>query len=419
MARIKKETIDKSTKEELGDSIKDELESTQEQTTENINENNLEHELNEILENDGEVSVVEQEGVLLVEEPVSEQEGILLVEELVSEITEQIIEEKLLPAKETKKSKATPRKRGKKTVEELYDDSILTIQNNTELSTDKDKDDILWHEVQNTFRTKKILTGMLGGVERTENGSIIAVVYYKELRVIIPVNEMMIRLTTEGDYGETLQRQNKILGNMLGAQIDFIIKGIDGKSRTIVGSRTDAMMKKRNMFYMESDKNGRKRIFPERIVQARVIAVAEKIVRVEIFGVETSILARDLSWDWVGDAREEYNIGDEVLVRITEVKADNIDTITVKADIRSLLENNRKEKLSKCRVQGKYAGKVADIHKGVVFVKLSTGINAIAHSCFDSRTPSKKDDVSFVVTHIEEEKGMAIGIITRIIKQNI
>jgi len=33
--------------------------------------------------------------------------------------------------------------------------------------------------------------------------------------------------------------------------------------------------------------------------------------------------------------------------------------------------------------------------------------------------PGKKDDVSFVVTAIEEERGVALGIITRIIKQNL
>ncbi len=46
------------------------------------------------------------------------------------------------------------------------------------------------------------------------------------------------------------------------------------------------------------------RVYEGRIVQARVIAVAEKVVRVEVFGVETSILARDLAWDWIGDAHE-------------------------------------------------------------------------------------------------------------------
>ncbi len=95
-------------------------------------------------------------------------------------------------------------------------------------------------------------------------------------------------------------RQNKILGNMLGADIDFIVKGIDSKARSVVASRRDAMLKKRQTFYLDTDAaTGMYRIYEDRIVQARVIAVADKVIRVEVFGVECSIMARDLSWDWI------------------------------------------------------------------------------------------------------------------------
>lgn len=55
----------------------------------------------------------------------------------------------------------------------------------------------------------------------------------------------------------------------------------------------------------------------------------------------------------------------------------------------------------------------------IVYVRLSNGVNAVAHSCYDRRTPGKKDDVSFVVTKLDEERSIAIGIITRIIRQNL
>lgn len=86
---------------------------------------------------------------------------------------------------------------------------------------------------------------------------------------------------------------------------------------------------------------------------------------------------------------------------------------------KSVEGNTSKENMKKCKIQGKYAGTVEDIHKGTVFVRLSIGVNAIAHSCYDSRTVGKKDQVSFVVTHIDEERNVALGIITRIIKQTI
>lgn len=298
--------------------------------------------------------------------------------------------------------------------------SILALNADAEIQTPESREDIIWHELQNAYRTRKILTGTLGGVEKLEGGKTIAIIYYKEMRVIIPLTEMMINLSedAEHDYGEMIQRQDKILGNMLGCEIDFIVKGLDNASRSVVASRKDAMYKKRQVFYLP-DANNNSQVCEDRIVQARVIAVAEKVVRVEIFGVECSILARDLSWDWMGDATEHFHVGDHILVRILSVTVNSLENISVKADVKSVTGNTSKANLAKCKIQGKYAGVVTDIHKGTVFVRLKIGINAVAHSCYDSRMPAKKDEVSFVVTKIDEERNVAVGLISRIIKQNI
>ncbi|SHO45231.1 S1 RNA-binding domain-containing protein [Anaerocolumna xylanovorans] len=330
--------------------------------------------------------------------------------------------ENLEEAIEGKDAVTSAEKTGKRTARKrAATPSVLTIESRAEVETPDDREEMVWHEIHNAYRTRKILTGTLGGIEQTENGKTIAIVYYKEMRIVIPMKEMMIKLSQENaaDYGEMMLRQSKILGTMLGAEIDFVVKGIDSKTRSVVASRRDAMLKKRQLFYMETDASGMYRIYENRIVQARVIAVADKVLRVEIFGVECSILARDLSWDWLGDAHERFSVGDEILVRILSVKRDLVEDIVVKADVKSVTSNTGRENLSKCRVQGKYAGKVTDIHKGVVFIRLSIGVNAIAHSCYDNRMPGKKDDVSFAVTHIDEERGVAVGIITRIIKQNL
>lgn len=121
----------------------------------------------------------------------------------------------------------------------------------------------------------------------------------------------------------------------------------------------------------------------------------------------------------IGDARERFHVGEHILVRILDVNVENAEQISVKADVKSVEGNTSIENMKKCKVQDKYAGTVEDIHKGTVFVRLSIGVNAIAHSCYDSRTVGKKDSVSFVVTHIDEERNVAVGIITRIIKQNL
>lgn len=298
--------------------------------------------------------------------------------------------------------------------------NILALDNDT-IETQKSKEDLTWHEITNAYRTRRILTGTLGGIERLEGGSTITIVYYKNFRIVIPMTEMMINLVEDEthNYGELSLRQNKIVNTMLGCEIDFLIKGLDTKERSIVASRKDAMLKKRQIFYFDQDSSGTPKVYPDRIVQARVISVSEKVVRTEIFGVETSIPARDLSFDWLGDARERFRVGDHILVRIININAKDPEHLTVRADVKSVEGDTSKANMALCKVQGKYAGTIEDIHKGTVFVRLSIGVNAIAHSCYDSRIPGKKDEVSFVVTHIDTERNVALGIITRIIRQHL
>lgn len=302
------------------------------------------------------------------------------------------------------------------------DAPVLTLEVRGEVETEESREDAIWHEIHNAYRTRRILTGQLGGIEQTDNGKTITIVDYKGFRIVIPLKEMMInvgRSPSGQEYAELMLRQNKILGNMLGAEIDFIVKGIDSKTRSVVASRKEAMLRKRQIFYLDTDAAGMYRVYEGRIAQARVIAVAEKVIRVEVFGVECSIMARDLAWEWIGDAHERFSVGDQVLVRILNVRRDSLEDMGIRADIKSVSQNTNHDNLKKCRIQSKYAGKVTDVHKGVVYIRLSNGVNAVAHSCYDYRTPGKKDDVSFAVTRIDEERGVAVGIITRIIRQNL
>ena len=328
------------------------------------------------------------------------------VTEIVEEVTEDIPDNEE-PPEDTEPDEEVP---------------ILTINVGGEAQTENERAEIVWHEIRTSHIARRTLTGMLGGIEQLENGTTVAIVDYKGYRIVIPLKEMGI-LTLNGmhpdKYKEYVSRQQKLLNNMLGADIDFIVKGIDLETRSVVASRKDAMLKKRKTFYMEHNEDGSYKIYNGRIVQARVLAVAEKGIRVEIFGVECSIMARDLSWDWIGDAHDRFSVGDHILVRVLSVERDSLENITVTADVKSVTEPDRRPNLSLCRVQSKYAGRVTDVHNGVIYVRLTNGVNAIAHSCYDRRLPGKKDDVSFAVTHIDEERGVAIGIITRIIKQNL
>ena len=99
--------------------------------------------------------------------------------------------------------------------------NILTLDSDSNIETQQSKEDLIWHEITNAYRTRRILTGTLGGIERLEGGATIAIIYYKNFRVVIPITEMMIYLIQDEshNYGEISLRQNKIINTMLGCEI--------------------------------------------------------------------------------------------------------------------------------------------------------------------------------------------------------
>lgn len=293
---------------------------------------------------------------------------------------------------------------------------ILTV-NVSGSAAERETEDIAWHALINAQRTRKVLSGSLGGIERLESGWVVAVVYYKGYRILIPMEEMMINLEGDGrENSDPLNRQTRLANNMLGAELDFIVRELDEKSKSVVASRKEAMLRKRQQFYF-AELEETPMIMPGRIVEARVIAVAPKAVRLEIFGVECSLKARDMSWEWLSDANEKFATGDIVPVLVKKIVGDSPEQLKVEVSAKEAKANANKENLMRLRRQGKYVGRVTDVYKGTYFICLNCKVNAVAHSCNTASLPGQGDEVGFLVTRINDEREVAEGIITRIIKR--
>ena len=301
--------------------------------------------------------------------------------------------------------------------------SVLTLKVGAEVETQADKESAIWHEIKSSQITGSHLTGILGKVERMDKGKIVSVIDYKGQRIAIPIKEMELALgrpdgQSEEEYNERMVR---VLNRMMGAEIDFVVRGVSGgdDSRAAVASRKTAMHRLRRRYYLTEAANGKPQVYPGRIAEARIIAVGQLSVRVEIFGVETSIRNQDLSWGYIGDCRDSYFVGDVIQVRVKSVSGDSPESLAVKADVTSLSENTSREKLLALKPQTNCMGRVTGVGGGIVFINLVDGVRAIAHKCFDRRKPGRGDDVLFVCTHIDVDGGAAIGIISRIVKRNI
>ena len=107
----------------------------------------------------------------------------------------------------------------KKAIEEVTEkeipraayEGVLTIDVDAQVESAQEQEDTRWHQLLNAHRTRKVLTGQLGGIEKLESGWMVAVTYYNGFRIIIPMNEMMINLSGDGrENADTLNRQVRI-----------------------------------------------------------------------------------------------------------------------------------------------------------------------------------------------------------------
>lgn len=74
---------------------------------------------------------------------------------------------------------------GEKDVPRAVYDGVLTINVDAHVESMEEQEEARWHQLLNAHRTRKIMTGQLGGIEKLESGWMVAVTYFNGFRIII------------------------------------------------------------------------------------------------------------------------------------------------------------------------------------------------------------------------------------------
>ncbi len=270
-----------------------------------------------------------------------------------------------------------------------------------------------WRAIRIGAKNGRVCTGSFTGLERISDTSEVAVADYKGCRVLIPLEEMISQREFRSLDGDFFKLRRRIT-QMLGAEVEFALMGVDEEAHTIVGSRRKAMEKRIEEYYLGEEPH---RITKDRIVEARIVAVGRLSVRVEVFGVETTISGLNLSWGWSSDLREKYKIADRVFVRVKSIYGDNPENLEIVCEGRSVTPNPDEENLARCRRQSKYLGTVVNLRNSAILVRLSNGVNGIATGCVAEKLPAAGDEVCFLVTTIHRDEGLVRGLITRVVRK--
>ena len=245
-----------------------------------------------------------------------------------------------------------------------------------ETEADKAKNDLL--DLLESQKTGRILTGTIQGVERpADNPSrSLAVIYHGEFKVIIPAEEAV---EPPDDYRGRLPEDvlHYMLTKRLGAEVDYIVKGIDPKSGLAVASRLEAMKAKRKAYYLGTDRDGNNLLYSGVCAEARIVSVIRAGIFVDLFGLEIYIPLRELSYQRWMDAAAYFQPGQRILVKVLEVDRSDRNQIKATASVKQAGENPYEKALRRYSVGNRYVGTVSMVDTNGVFVALDGGIDCL------------------------------------------
>ncbi len=296
------------------------------------------------------------------------------------------------------------RKKSSKPVRE-----VLSIDDERTVQTDEDKAKSDLIDLLESLRTGKILSGTIQGVERTADEPV-AVIYHGVFKVIIPALEMV---DAPADYRGMNQRDvhEFLLKKRLGAEIDYIVKGVDPESNVAVASRKEAMRAKRKAYYLGTDRDGNNILYSGICAEARVISVIRAGIFVDLFGLEVYIPLKELSYQRMLDASGSFQPGQRILVKILEIDKADKNNIRATASVKQASENPYEKALRKYTVGNCYVGSVSLVDTNGVFVALDGGIDCLCSYPKRGRPP-RGARVTVRVLGINNETNRIWGVIT-------
>lgn len=287
-------------------------------------------------------------------------------------------------------------------------------QRSVETEADKERNDLI--DLLESLRAGKILTGTVQGVERSSDNRSMAIVYHGAFKIVIPAEEAV---TPPDDFRDKSPDDvmHYLVTKRLGAEVDFIVKGIDKEANVAVASRLEAMKAKRKQYYFGTDREGNNFLYSGQCAEARVVSVIRAGIFVDIFGLEVYIPLRELSYQRIMNATEYFRPGQRIIVKILELDKTNRNDIKVIASVKQSAENPYEKALRRYTVDNRYVGTVSMVDTNGVFVALDGGIDCLCSYPKRGRPP-RGARVTVRILGISRETNRIWGAITHIASFN-
>lgn len=259
---------------------------------------------------------------------------------------------------------------------------------------------------------RRILTARVDAIE-TDGEALPRVVFYVgEVKVMIPFNQMGFDLDPE----LVSQREARLLiDSMMGARIDYMVRGVDTEAKIAAASRRDAMLVRQRSILNARGTSREYRIEEGMRVMARVVHVSQYAVRVEVYGFETYVHIGSISNLWVRDIREVIHVGEERPVEIVElIRGEDGRVTSMQVSMRAA-EDIPQLELKEGNI---YTGHINGFSETAYFVRVvgvPTDIRCPVKSNHTMELLSVGDYVKFYVRGVHD--GVPTGAILKVLKK--
>ena len=264
--------------------------------------------------------------------------------------------------------------------------------------TDELQEKIVWQNINSSKDKGKILSGKIVAIEteRLKDNSIIcAIVDFKGVKVLIPATE----ITNES------KNDRKLIRNMMGAEIKFVIIDADKEAAKAVGSRVKAMERLKEISTKQIEVGDK--------IYAKVIGLWKKYIRIECLGMDFVVKAQDLQYGYIEDVSKIYKINEQIKVVIKEISEDKKNIkISVKELLQDPFKNIRKDFVEK----GEYLATITGYTDNGIFANIAQGVDTVCtlHTWLD-RPPFPKEKVIIKIYKIVPEKRKIYSSLVKII----
>ncbi len=229
-----------------------------------------------------------------------------------------------------------------------------------------------WNTIYASYRAGSMLTGRVVGVDSTtitvkneetgenERKSIncLVIINYR-VKILIPEQFVW--------FNEDTERPDHVLRSMTGAEIDYVITGIDRENNCCTASRRAAMYIRRRTFLRTPPKVGKK-------VTIDILAVGYGHLLATCGGFDMTLSQSTLSYGVLGDLREKYHPGENYTAILKEYDEENGKLFVSVKDAKPHPFNGVDVRYPlNCRRASKISGK----YKGGVFCKLEEELDCL------------------------------------------